>query len=138
MKIEKLEPGSWACVMFDGFKAHFCPEELVADLIADIEGRGGTVMLVEESKEGGADLPGIILANRKWVDIPLGEFKLCFPAQDFEHFMAELEGSPVRRFSNGREYHKIHGGYHCVVMTPAQRAVTLEVMSFLSAPGGIS
>jgi hypothetical protein len=128
METTNLPSGSWALVQFEGFKAHFCPSELVADLIADIEVRGGPATEVTLAVKGGADLPGIVLANRSWEDIPIGGFKLGFPSQDFEHFMAELERSPVRRFASGREYHKIHGWLHCVVLTPEQRADVLRTM----------
>jgi hypothetical protein len=129
MKIKDLPAESWACIMFDGFKAHFCPSSLAGDLIADIGVRGGQTMEVREATEGWADLPGIVLANRSWEDVMVGEFKLGFPSQDFAYFMAELEASPVRRFVSGREYHKIHGWLHCIVLTPEQRAAALETMA---------
>jgi len=128
MKIDNLAAGSWAVVVFGGYKAHFCPSELVGDLIADIESRGGETMEVKETDKGGADLPGIVAVNRPWEDIAIGGFKLGFPSQDFEHFMGELESSPVRRFASGREYHKIHGWLHCVVLTPEQRGTVLKTM----------
>jgi hypothetical protein len=129
MRIDNLESGAWALIMFDTFKAHFCPGELAADLIADIVGRSGNVVSMERASEGGIDLPGIVLANRRWEDIPLDGFNLGFPAQDFEHFMAELEAAPERRFANGRGYHKIHGWLHCVVLTPGQRETVLGAMA---------
>lgn len=129
MKTDNLSAGSWALIQFDGFKFHFCPSELAGDLIADIEARGGPALKLEGVDHGVIDLPGIVLANRSWEDIQIGGFTLGFPSQDFEHFMAELEYSPVRKFTSGREYHKIHGWLHCVVLTPEQRKAVLKVMA---------
>jgi hypothetical protein len=39
-----------------------------------------------------------------------------------------MRSSPVRRFASGREYHKIHGWLHCVVLTPEQRGTVLKTM----------
>ncbi len=128
MRTDDLKPGSWACVTFDGFKTHFVPSELAGDLVADIEGRGGRTMEVMETDHGGADLPGMVSAGRPWEDIQLGGFKLGFPSTDLEHFLGELTRSPVRRFASGREYHKIHGWLHCVVLTPEQRVAAMEAM----------
>jgi hypothetical protein len=129
MKTDNLAPGSWAFVLFGGYKAHFCPSNLVGDLVADIEGRGGETIEVKQVDQGGADLPGIVLAHRSWEDIDLGGFKLGFPTQDFEHFVAELERSSIRKFSSGKEYHKIHGWMHCVILTPEQRTTVLKAMA---------
>jgi len=129
MKIDNLAVGSWALILFKGYKTHFCPSELVGDLIADIGARGGNAYEVRETDNGGADLPGIVAADRRWEDILIGGFKLGFPSQDFEYFMEELELSPVRKFASGREYHKVHGWIHCVVLTPEQRAFVLKTMA---------
>jgi hypothetical protein len=128
MKIDNLAVGSWALVLFEGYKTHFCPSELVGDLIADIGARGGNAYELQETDTGGADLPGIVAADRHWEDILVDGFKLGFPSQDFEYFMAELGSSPVRKFANGREYHKIHGWLHCIVLTPEQQAFVLKAM----------
>lgn len=128
MEIHNLAVGSWALVLFEGYKTHFCPSDLTGDLIADIGTRGGNVYELKETDEGGADLPGIVAVNRHWENILIDGFKLGFPSQDFEHFMAELESSPVRKFASGREYHKIHGWLHCIVLTPEQRIFVLKAM----------
>jgi hypothetical protein len=128
MKIDQLAPNSWAAILFEGYKTHFCSSELVGDLVADIESRGGVTDKVKEVVTSGADLPGIVLVNSPWEEIALNNFKLCFPTQDFEHFMMELESSPLRKFSSGREYHKIHGWIHCIVFTPEQRVAVLKTM----------
>lgn len=129
MRADNLRPGSWACILFGGFKAHFCPSDMAGDLIADIAVRGGEAMEVRETAEGWIDLPGIVLAKRSWEDIMVGGFKLGFPSQDFEHFMAVLGTAPERRFASGREYHKIHGWLQCVVLAPEQRAAVLKAMA---------
>jgi len=129
MKIDKLKPGSWAVVLFAGYKTHFCPSELAGDLIADIEARGGETVEMKETKEGRADLPGIVSTNRVWEDIEIGEFKLGFPSLDFEYFMEELGRTPLRKFGSGKEYYKIHGWLHCVVLTPEQRIAVLAKMA---------
>lgn len=126
MEISDLGP--WARLTFEGYKQHYCPAELAADLLADIEARGGRNMEIEGTAEGAIDLPGMILADRPWEDLMIGPFKLGIPSQDFEIFAAELERSPVRRFASGKEYHKIHGWMTCVVVTPEQRERMLRDM----------
>ena len=129
MEVDNLGSSSWVCVLFTGFKAHFCPRDLVGGLIADIESRDGETNKVEEVSEGAIDLPGIVMADRPWEVLEVCGLRLSIPSQDFEHFMAKLETAPERRFANGAKYHKIHGWLQCVVFTPEQRETALRAMN---------
>lgn len=120
MDIKELAFGKWSGVMFGGFKTHFCPNELVSQLVADIISRGGEVIDIKSVTQGWADLPGMVLADRPWEDIQLKNFKLGFPSQDFEHFLRELNNANVRKFADGSEYYKLHGWLHCIILTPDQ------------------
>jgi len=130
MEIESLN-GPWVQLRFEGavpFKTHYCPSDMMTDLVADLVARGGELTRTEDTDKGCVDLPGIVLADRPWEDLMIGEFKLGIPSQDFEYFAVELERSPVRRFASGKEYHKIHGWLVCVIMTPKQREQALRDM----------
>lgn len=119
----------WSFLLFEYYKPHFCSNELVTDLITDIGSRDGPLIEVKSVNKGGADRPGMVLANRPWETIVLGEFKLEFPSQDFEYFMEELRSSSVREFISGKKYYKIHGWRHCIVVTPEQRETILQTMN---------
>jgi hypothetical protein len=120
---------SFALVLCAGtFKAHYCPQSLVGGLVSDIESRGGSVSEVKEINEGGMDLPGMIMSDRPWEDLMIGDFKFSVPSQDFEYILDELQRVETRKFSDGQEYFKIHGSYQCLVLTPEQRDTLLETM----------
>lgn len=128
MKVLENVQTSFAFITSSGFKAHYCPRSLVGGLVADIEARGGSASKVEEATEGGMDLPGMCMADRPWENMMIGDFKFSVPSQDFEYFLSELDRVTVRKFSDGQEYFKIHGNYHCLVLTPEQREELLNTM----------
>lgn len=129
---EDLQEHTWAFVLFGGgYKAHLCPRELVGDLIADIELRGGETGETRGTSQGLIDLSGMIMKNRPLEEIDLGGFKLIIPSQDFAHFLAKLEQVTIRKFAGGKEYFKIRGWMVCVVFTPAQRLDALRIMETL-------
>lgn len=119
---------SFAFITFYNYKGHYCPTNLLGGLIVDIETRGGELRQIEEIIEGTMDLPGMCMIDRPWEDLMIGDFKFSIPSQDFECILSELERVVVRRFSNGQEYFKIHGNYHCLVLTPTQRNSLLQIM----------
>lgn len=119
---------SWSRVLFKGFKAHYCPDDLVEELVEDIENRGGSLDEIANVSDGGIDLPGMILVDRPWEDIQIDGFKLGIPSQDLGDFLSELERTPLRKFPNGKQYYKIHGWLVCVVFTPDQRNEVLRIM----------
>lgn len=125
---------AWVCVgMMGGYKAHFCPSGLAGGLIADLAARGAEGE--PETKgvlQGLIDLPGMIMTDRPLEEIEIDGFTLKIPSQDFAYFVDELANkAPLRKFADGREYHKIHGWMVCVVMTPAQRDAVLARMAEL-------
>ena len=128
MNAENLAEGSWALVMFSGgWKFHYCPSEIVSDLVADIIARGGEEKEIKVVVEGRIDLPGMIMTDRPWESIKIGSFNLNIPSQDFSKFMIELASAPVRKFASGKEYYKIHSWRECVVFSPEQREMVLDV-----------
>ena len=128
MNAENLAEGSWALVMFSGgWKFHYCPSEIVSDLVADIIARGGEEKEIKVVVEGRIDLPGMIMTDRPWESIKIGSFNLNIPSQDFSEFMIELASAPVRKFASGKEYYKIHSWRECVVFSPEQREMVLDV-----------
>jgi hypothetical protein len=132
MKTENLTPGSWVHIMFESkehaFKAHYCPSVLAAALLADAASRNSAASEVKETAEGWIELPGMCMVDRPIEEIETGGFRLCIPTQDFAHFGARLMDAPVRKFADGKEYHKIHGWHSCIVFTPEQREEVLAKM----------
>ena len=63
----------------------------------------------------------------------IGEFKFSVPTQDFEIFLDKLRHAPLRKFSDGQEYFKIHGFYHCLVLMPDQKDRLLGLMNSMAA-----
>lgn len=118
----------WMLATFSKCKAHWCPRELVGGLVADIETRGGETIDVKEVDGPGLDLPGMICTKRHWEDFEVDGLEISFPSTDLGVFHRLLEDAPVRRFSNGTEYHKIHTWNACVIFTPAQRSILLGLM----------
>jgi hypothetical protein len=126
MIVDKIS--DWTFLLFEYYKPHFCPNELITDLIIDIESRGGPLIETKSVDKGGADRPGMVLMDRPWETIILDGFKLEFPSQDFEYFMEELKSSSMREFISGKKYYKVHGWRHCIVVTPKQREIVLQAM----------
>lgn len=125
---------SWKLVRFEretGCKMHFCPVELVQDLIADLQNRG----LYSVSDDGALvcliDMPGPISRDRGWEEVKLPNFTLKFPTLDFELFMKLIEDAPERAFATGQKYYKIHGHGVCIVFTPELRDQTLIQMELM-------
>lgn len=120
---------AFAVIFFGGqCKTHYCPRELVGGLVSDLEARGHSAKEVEEASKGGIDLPGMAMMDAPWEDIMIGEFKFSVPTLDFEYILQELMKVEVRKFSDGQEYFKIHGNFHCLVLTPDQRNELLDKM----------
>jgi len=111
-----------------GFKTHFCPKALMGGLLADIATRGDSEREVRGTNKGAIDLPGMCMANRPWEKMMIGDFEFSVPTQDFDIILGKLERAPLRKFADGQEYHKVHGAYHCLVVTPEQRDALLDVM----------
>lgn len=124
--------------MLPGMKGHACPNVLLSELLADIRARllahdpqaDLQPVFNEPITEYGLDCPGMVMADRKWEDIPVEPgFTLGFPYSDFGFFLQVLEELSPRTFvPGGQQYFKLHGWMHCVVLTPDQRQTVLEYM----------
>jgi len=120
--------GEWVFMTAEGWKHHFCPLSLLSGLLDDAYARGHEVGQTEDTMHGHIDQPGMIMTDRTYQNILLGEFNLEIPTEDFEHFYERLKSSSLRTFSNGKEYYKLHGWLHCVVFTPEFRLSALKQM----------
>ena len=116
IEVEELDDAAWVRVMSGGYKTHFCPSGMTAALIADLTARGAEgAAQADGVLQGMIDLPGMIMVDRPLEEIEIDGFKLIIPSQDFTYFVDELANkSPVRKFADGQEYHKIHGWMICV------------------------
>lgn len=133
MKTE-LDDELWAIAKFsDGFKCHYCPRWLIGGLVADITGRGGEFISAEPVTSGFIDLPGMVMADRPIESIRIDTFTLEIPSQDFDHFFDRLSKSPVRRFSDGSRYYKLHSWMMCVVLSTEQGALLVREMRLMAA-----
>jgi hypothetical protein len=124
----------WAFVWIAGYKVHFVPKKLVADVISDLQNReheeegAGEIVELKGVESGWCDRPGMIMTDRPIEHIRIDTFTLDIPSQDFQYFARKLQKAQERRFPSGEKYYKIHGWLHCVVFTPDQRKLLLQTM----------
>ena len=121
MEEEKVPVTEWLLYVTGGWKPHWCPIELLAGLMQDAGAHGKPQGFFEPAHHGVVDLPGMIMADRTYQDFDLGGFTLSIPTEDIEHYYDKIRYNPLRTFGDGKEYYKIHGWLHCVVLTPSQR-----------------
>lgn len=120
--------GEWVMFMVGNWKPHWCPAFMLAGLMEDATRRGQGLGTSEPSPGGIVDQPGMILQNRTYQKFDLGMFVLKIPTEDCEHYREVLEENRVRKFADGREYYKVHGWIHCVVLAPEHRKIILDQM----------
>ena len=100
-------------------KWHFCPRELVDGLVLDLEPRGMDDIVLRPMEQAWLDLPGMVLANRLVRTLEMPDYRLLVADQNVEFFAARLaqhQAQGPRRFHDGREYFKVHGWRHCLVL----------------------
>jgi hypothetical protein len=112
---------SWTQIHLPEWKGHAVSKGLLPKLLQDYAGRGHGVApvpeFIQDIAEMALDRPGMVSATRRWIDVPVEPgFQLSFPYQDAEYFLGELDRLPVRHFSDGMPYVKLHGWIHCVVL----------------------
>lgn len=126
MKNRDLKNSSWVFLHVEGFKIHICPRQLFDEVYDDLITRGGgEVYSVQGTEEMGWDPGGMIMQDRTYQEVKIDSGRLWVASQDFSAFVARLERMPLRTFSNGKKYYKIHGWLHCLVFTPEQRDLVL-------------
>lgn len=128
MDVVDLSGSLWGFMLSSGWKGHFCPTSLMAELIEDSNRRGHELGILEQASKGFIDMPGMIMTDRSHETIRIDTFDLTIPTQDYEYFYMELKKGPKRKFPSGQEYYKIHGWLVCVVFTPEQRDMILAAM----------
>jgi hypothetical protein len=125
---------TWTHILYAGACGHIVPTELVPQLKADLRVRGvdtGAKDFPDKVIDKAAlDLPGMVMADRRWANIACGapELVLSFPYSDFEYFLEKLQGLPLRHFADGSPYYKLHGWMNAIVLTPELRRTVLAYM----------
>lgn len=108
-----------------GSKPHFIPTEMFDDATEELVKRfDATIDSVKDVTSATIDLPGMIMADRSYVDFDLGGFTLSIPTTDIDFYYKELQGKV--RAVNGKQYYKLHGWIHCIMVTPKQRDAMLQ------------
>lgn len=126
---------AWRFLHIEGWKGHFIAVELAPQLLIDAEERGHTNLVTDAARECAyIDLPGMVMADRKFFQVHVAGQPLDIPAGDFSYFYEEVRAAPPREFANGSSYRKIHGWLSCVVIPEgAYVDLLLEMEGMLDA-----
>lgn len=135
MTTHNLDGKLWAFFWISGWKIHFCPAWLLEELEQDARGRDHNAIIeVKGTDDISWDPGGMMMMGRSYQKLKIDTATLTVASIDFDMFLGELEQAPLRKFSNGKEYYKIHGWLSCTVFTPEQRSELLETCRKM-APG---
>lgn len=125
----------WQFVMVTSFKGHIVPEHMTSLLVSDLLNReveeGTGPICIDDLKDidnAGMDLPGMVSMDRTWETIDVDGLKFEIPSQDFSHFYHRFKTAPLRSFSDGTPYHKVHSWINCIVVSPEQLVHILRKM----------
>lgn len=127
---------AWHRVLFVGAKTHAVPGCLRADLIADMATRDVVLDArglsdrppVKRINEWALDMGGAMITTEPKVDLCVDNLPMSMLCGQALDILDAVRKSPARTFASGRPYHKVHGRWHCLVLTPRQhRNLTAEV-----------
>lgn len=125
----------WRFLLIEGWKGHFVPEHLAAELIDDAIARGHDSFALDVPKDTAfIDLPGMVMVDRKLQTINVGDLPLEIPVSDFGTFLNHLKKLKPRVFAGGQTYRKLHGWLHCIVIPEASYTkMVLDMTTMLPA-----
>lgn len=112
---------TWHRIIFYGAVPHVASDELQQEVLDDLLARGATLREQKVIAEWGVDLPGVVRISRPFEEFDFEGSKVAIPSEDVGSFLIRLRNLPLRRFSNGKEFVKLHGFMVAVVFTPTQR-----------------
>ena len=118
----------WVHAMFHDAIGHYIPAALVADIVADLEGRGSSLLCWKRVQTLTLDLPGMVRVTRGWYTVKLGGVSAEFPLNDFGQFLLDLKALKPRVGKSGATFYKLHGFMHAIVLTDKQRTALIAVM----------
>ena len=121
-------PSGWRFMEFNDAKPHAVPAALAAQLVADLAARGSVVQSEQPIERFGMDRRGMAIQGRPFVDFLLDGIEIHFAADCVGHFLRELAAAPQRTFADGTLYVKLHSGWNCLVLAPAQREQLVGLM----------
>lgn len=137
---------AWHRIMFVGAKTHAVPGSLRADLVADL---GARDIAINEDFAGGAygpgvkrirewsiDLGGMIFSHEPSIKVRVDNLTIDVLCSHVATVATSLHKSAIRRFPSGREYHKQHGRWHCLVATPRQHAALVKAVDACASEAG--
>lgn len=125
-RIEIIMAG-WHWMQFDGAIPHMVPTELRDVIIANLESR--RYHLVEETPGMSMyiDMPGMIAVDRPDSTFDLDGLEISIPCEDVVDFIHKLKSLSLRE----ERYYKLHAFHRCIVLTPTQRDVMLQILEEL-------
>ena len=115
---------TWNLIAFGRAKWHLCPQELTQGILDDLEVRGHQGSLVDAKEWFRIDHGGPMWLGRSYHAVEIDGLRLEVPVAELARFLQELRGLEERGV-NDQPYYKLHGWFHCIVLTPAQRDVLL-------------
>lgn len=114
----KLKNSSWFHLMFKNAKSHSVPLHLVRRLIIDIEAQGSLLEWWKPSRIAVLDSGGMCWQGESEHTIQMGLLTIKTRVSDVSHFASEIRRLPLRYFTDGTPYYKMHSRYQCLVMKP--------------------
>lgn len=130
----------WHRIMFVDAKTHLVQGALRDDLIADMTARkhppnttyensdrvdAPKWRAVERVRTYGLDLGGMVHIDEPDVTIKIDNLPLEFRCTQARDVLQQAQRAPERTFASGRPYHKLHGSWHCLVLTPRHHRMLL-------------
>ena len=122
-------PSGWRFLEFDdNTKPHAVQASLAEQLAADLAARGGAVKAERAIARFGMDRRGMAIMGRPGADFHFDGLEMGFAADCVGYFLALLREAPIRNFADGTTYVKLHSGWNCLVLAPAQRDQLVGLM----------
>ncbi len=134
----------WYRIMFHNAKTHLVQGALRADLLADLAARSSTPNTALEGHAGpdyaaikrvrayGLDSGGMCYADEPFVGLQLDNLPLEFPCSFVLSLRLQAEALPLRYFASSRPYVKLHGSFHCLVLSPRQHRQLVAKLTALT------
>lgn len=125
----------WRRFAFTGHKTHAVTADLEAPLLAEMTSRGAKLasnLGIPNPKpitDWGFDLGGGCYVGRPIEDFSWCGLSLWVPSEDVDAVIGRVAQLEVRRFATGERYMKLHHWHFCTVMTPAQVADLIVLLS---------
>ena len=135
---------TWFRIAFEEARTHCVPQDLAAELIIDMAGRGHPIENYEKrygrdhaeslggnpklTTEWGFDMGGMCYQHEPRETIEVDGLAIEVPCYQWRGILSTLARCTLRTLADGTPYHKLHLWMHATVMTPNQFAAVMRVL----------